>query len=116
MQDTATSWLHQTGRCAVWVGLSVFRSLWGLPGLTCMKYSSSRQSTQGSATSMGRTSLEMSQHLIRIIFSYKDGSGGQRELGVWRGGQGVPSLCPIYGEQTGAAGVHRGSWHCVLGR
>lgn len=37
--------------------------------VTCMKYSSSRQSTQGSATSVGLTSLEMSQHLIKTIFS-----------------------------------------------
>lgn len=37
--------------------------------LTCIKYSSSKQSTHGSATSMGRTSLEMSQHFMRIIFS-----------------------------------------------
>lgn len=49
--------------------------------LTCMKYSSNRQSTQGSATSIGRTSLEMSQHFIKIIFSWKreEGSGG----GAW---------------------------------
>lgn len=36
-----------------------------------MKYSSSKQSTQGSATSIGRTSLEMSQHFIKIIFSWR---------------------------------------------
>lgn len=36
---------------------------------TCMKYSSSRQSAQGSETSMGRTSFEMSQHLMRIFLS-----------------------------------------------
>lgn len=39
--------------------------------LTCIKYSSSKQSTQGSATSIGRTSLEMSQHFISTIFSWK---------------------------------------------
>lgn len=39
--------------------------------LTCIKYSSSKQSTQGSATSIGRTSLEISQHFISIIFSWK---------------------------------------------
>ena len=38
----------------------------------CIKYSSRRQSTHGSETAMGRTSLEMSQHLIRSIFSYTD--------------------------------------------
>lgn len=37
-----------------------------------MKYSSSRQSTHGSATSMGRTSLEMSQHLMSTIFSCRN--------------------------------------------
>ena len=36
---------------------------------TCIKYSSRRQSAQGSETSMGRTSFEMSQHLIRIFLS-----------------------------------------------
>lgn len=40
-----------------------------LAEVTCMKYSSSRQSTQGSATSVGLTSLEISQHLIKTIFS-----------------------------------------------
>lgn len=39
--------------------------------LTCIKYSSSKQSTQGSATSIGRTSLEISQHFISTIFSWK---------------------------------------------
>lgn len=39
--------------------------------VTCMKYSSSRQSTHGSATSVGLTSLEMSQHFIKTIFSCK---------------------------------------------
>ncbi len=42
---------------------------------TCMKYSSSKQSTHGSATSIGRTSLEISQHLISTILSchrYRD--------------------------------------------
>lgn len=38
---------------------------------TCIKYSSRRQSAQGSETSMGRTSFEMSQHLIRIFLSWK---------------------------------------------
>lgn len=37
-----------------------------------MKYSSRRQSSHGSATSVGLTSLEMSQHLIKTIFSWKD--------------------------------------------
>ena len=36
---------------------------------TCIKYSSRRQSAHGSHTSVGRTSFEMSQHLIKIIFS-----------------------------------------------
>lgn len=51
---------------------------------TCMKYSSNKQSTQGSATSIGRTSLEMSQHLIRIIFSWRRdlGSGVQHGAGL----------------------------------
>ncbi len=40
--------------------------------ITWLKYSSSRQSTQGSETSMGRTSLEMSQHLIRTIFIWNE--------------------------------------------
>lgn len=44
--------------------------------LTCIKYSSNKQSTHGSATSIGRTSLEMSQHFIKIIFSCK------KKLGV----------------------------------
>ena len=35
----------------------------------CWKYSSRRRSSQGSATSAGRTSLLMSQHLRTIIFS-----------------------------------------------
>lgn len=39
--------------------------------VTCMKYSSRRQSTHGSATSVGLTSLEISQHLIKTIFSWK---------------------------------------------
>ena len=37
----------------------------------CIKYSSRRQSTHGSETSIGRTSLEMSQHLISIICSWR---------------------------------------------
>lgn len=45
------------------------RSAHSSVSLTCMKYSSSKQSTHGSATSMGRTSLEISQHFMRIIFS-----------------------------------------------
>ena len=60
-----------------------------------MKYSSSRQSTQGSATSMGRTSLEISQHLIRTIFSWGrrsevsrrvEGGGTRRRRGAVEGG------------------------------
>lgn len=39
---------------------------------TWIKYSSSKQSTHGSATSVGLTSFEMSQHLIKTIFSCKD--------------------------------------------
>ena len=46
--------------------------------LTCMKYSSNKQSTQGSATSIGRTSFEMSQHFIKIIFSCKKRCGIRR--------------------------------------
>ena len=38
---------------------------------TWLKYSSSRQSTHGSDTSNGRTSFEMSQHLINTIFNCK---------------------------------------------
>ena len=37
----------------------------------CKKYSSRRQSTQGSAISVGRTSLEMSHALINIFLNYK---------------------------------------------
>ena len=40
----------------------------------CIKYSSSRQSTQGSATSFGRTSLDMSHAFINICLSCKGGS------------------------------------------
>jgi len=36
---------------------------------TWLKYSSSRQSSHGSATSIGRSSLEMSQHFTNTIFS-----------------------------------------------
>lgn len=50
-----------------------------------MKYSSNRQSTQGSATSIGRTSLEMSQHFIKIIFSWK------RDLGSGLGHRARPA-------------------------
>ena len=49
----------------------------------CIKYSSRRQSTHGSETSIGRTSLEMSQHLISIICSWGEDrrriEGGSRE-------------------------------------
>ena len=38
---------------------------------TWLKYSSSRQSSHGSATSSGRSSLEISQHFTRTIFSCK---------------------------------------------
>lgn len=50
-----------------WVG-----SLFG----TWLKNSCSRQSSQGSATSMGRASLEMSLTLIRIIISCKNRENG----------------------------------------
>lgn len=63
--------------------------------LTCMKYSSNKQSTHGSATSVGRTSLEMSQHLIRIIFSCKKrvcdgGDAGQMQTTAAAQGGDVP--------------------------
>jgi len=47
---------------------------------TWLKYSSSRQSTHGSETSNGRTSLEISQHFIRTIFSWNM----PQQLSAWR--------------------------------
>ena len=59
----------------------------------CWKYSSRRQSSHGSATSAGRTSLLMSQHLISITFSCEGEEGGGRECEGWEGviceGEGV---------------------------
>ena len=71
------------------------------PVLTCMKYSSSKQSTQGSATSVGRTSLEISQHFIRIIFSWKKTPRCSRGLHVASPTGGDGGYAGL-GEGTGA--------------
>ena len=49
----------------------------------CKKYSSRRQSTQGSAISVGRTSLEMSHALINIFLNCKKERGRERDEARW---------------------------------
>lgn len=91
--------------------------------LTCIKYSSNKQSTQGSATFIGRTSLEMSQHFIKIIFSWKKMCGvsqlntDQNPLlpGLDRSGATWAGLGAPRGEAGGWAGLAPPRWDRVTG-